>query len=627
MVPTHGSLRQRELGVLEVTQEETNSVSSSSSENGGLRIQAAPPAETVRASFESAVGATNPPAVVLSAASGGARDSKKKGGLRDKFNLKRSPKRSSSKPQTIAAQQGVYANVGGVNDVWVDQGGREVSVDGLETYAVAGAVSVPNLNSQKLDQAKEKKRHNILKLGGGGSKHDRAASTPPAGHTNDKNKKSKGHIGLHLHRTDKDVKTPKEPKTSKEGGKAHGKIHLGKGRGSKGGVVGAVAAGAAVVVIAPPGQERENEYGIALGSNESAVLPRPKSSSSSSRLSSRGKYAMALSPEAIKENFIKNTNHGSRSQSTASVEAGDYAVPSEPTLLVKSRPPRLQSRSSNSSSSGSKERRVEGPTVPMKGSEDHHRSRTVSSSTSRSSGTSRSLPHRASAFEATAAAGASKMDRGSKLKGDSPEIADNLLEGRRCMTNGYTSYTGTPVIVPLTITGKKILSAGSFTPIIGAKGSYNLEISPDKPTGTFRLTCSRSVSSAASDSPSSRVIRSSSVEPVHAARPEAASAVSKSTTLPAGGVASAGAGAAATALPAAGVVVGAAKGKDKKNKDKKTAKRQQSHSNNDGEDKLRKRDKVSAFFKRIFRRDKHGKRNNQTVYCETPPPFCYRDIL
>lgn len=331
--------------------------------------------------------------------------------------------------------------------------------------------------------------------------------------------------------------------------------------------------------------------------------------------------------------------------------------------------------------------------------------------------------------------GKQKKKKENKLKGDSAEIADNLFEGKRGMSGDYTTYTGEHTTVPLRLSHDDILSTGGkgFGPVIGAKGSYNLETTPDLPTGTYRATGgedwdvnggavivqksstdavqhsqpsfgspavvvapgspskqqksllkgdSAEIASNLVDAGSSRHSRSSyeggnpycgangvtaplsislanknaqlemygavegvrkgsisshssrrgsrsrSYSPGHLSDTGIALAASheanvyaappsveigKSATLPAGGsaaAAAAGAGASAT-LPAVGVVAAGGKGKDKK--DKKPRLRHRTHSQAEGEEKLRKRDRMSAFFRRIFKKKKKGGKLLQTL--------------
>ncbi|VDN99717.1 unnamed protein product [Rodentolepis nana] len=390
--------------------------------------------------------------------SGGSYGSSK-ASLRDKLHLKRGSRAS------VPISGNEYANPASVEDVWVEEGGPEYSADGPAVLAA----SVPNLSSQP-DKGKDKK---LLGHSGHSKKHH-STSSPPA------EEKKKGHGGFHFGRGSKKEKEPKPEKEKKEKKSLFGR------KSSKHGSNKDLSTVENVVVI--PEQSTVNEYANPEPSSEKRTLakiartaktspPSPRSLSKSSLRGSHGKGSYDIQ-EAERNYQFQSGTYQRASEGAAYANVDEAVVVA--LVTDQEQKTKLKGDSSNIASD-------------------------LLSSSAKSKGTVEfftendpylSIPlhlEDASILEATTndavlLSPKEEHKKKEKLKGSSAEIANDLIGNTPTLSNGIENYIGIHVVEPLILTQDSILSVygKSFSPVPGVKESYDLEKVPESPTDKYK---------------------------------------------------------------------------------------------------------------------------------------------
>ncbi|KAH9284253.1 hypothetical protein ECG_02962 [Echinococcus granulosus] len=522
LVPAHGSFRNKP--ALATTREEA-SLPLNAEIDQQPTIKSTVAAEPVQASSGPSVDAlasnvTTPGKGSSLPTSGKRSTDSKHRSLREKLHLKKGSK--TSVPDAV--QEENQYGAGSLEDVWVEKGGRELSVDGTGAFVVTGATSVPNLSMQS---EKEKRRFSLLR----GSKKSRSISSPPdnanaKGEGKDKKKRHFG--GIHIGKgSRKNAKGEKEPKSEKESKKksALGKKHLESQKISdKGG------AGASTIQVTE--RNVSAEYANPEPPSEKMKAPsvelankKPKASTPTfSHTASRGSF-MGPHPkgsydlgEAQKSYEVKRgTYHKIQSDTELAMASRSTSRSSD----SQNRSPRVgrdsrsRSRSASLTSTSSGASLEAGVDIAVVREESKTKKKSKSpkikgespviaarlmDSSARVKNSIESLTYTDPTLDIplhlTSAGGETidvvkeehkRKEMEGKIKGDSAEIADNFGVNRG-MSGDYDTYTGKHTTVPLKLTQDDLLSTAekSFMPIIGAQGSYNLETAPDTPAGTYQ---------------------------------------------------------------------------------------------------------------------------------------------
>ncbi|KAM3178222.1 hypothetical protein ACTXT7_002984 [Hymenolepis weldensis] len=454
VVPTHGSFRSKQ--TLATTREESDTYINAGEDiniiartaHEPVRASADPNVESFAVSGRSSSGKRDSVMSLSKRKNSGSRESLK-ASLRDKFHLKRGSKGS------IQASGNEYINSLSVEDVWVEEAGPEYSADGSGVFVAVGAASVPNLSSQP-EKGKDKKKLGIA----GHGKKSHSTSSPPG----EENKKPHG--GIHF---GKGGKKEKEPKPEKEKGTK--KSLFGRKSSKHGSNKDISVVGTAVI---KPEQSTAIEYANPDLSSEKVTLAAmavgSKISSSSSSSGSKGSLI----------------SHGRGSydidgaERKFQIQTGTYQRASGDSVAVE----------------------VDEKTkIKLKGDSSIIASNLmVGSAIERGSIESFTYDHpslniplqlegiskaKTSTNEAVFTASKEEHKKKEKLKGSSPEIADDLFENNRAISSKSGNYTGVQSSKPLTLTQENILSVSGrgITPIIGVKGSYDLEKAPEASTG------------------------------------------------------------------------------------------------------------------------------------------------
>lgn len=448
--------------------------------------------------------------------SAGVHDSKHRS-LREKLHLKKGSK--TSIPNAVQGEN--QYSTGSLEDVWVEEGGRELSADGAGAFVVTGAASVPNLNTQP---EKEKRRFSLHH----GSRKSRSVSSPPAdGNMKGEGKDKKKHLfgGIHISKgSRKDLKGEKEPKPGKESkkkspfGKKHPESHKTAGAGS-GAVLVTEKNVSADYVNPEPASEKVKVPLIELASRQPKTST-PASSHTASRSSligphPKGSYNLE---EAQKSYDVKHGTYKKMQPDSGPAMASRSASHSSGNRSPNvGRSSRSRSRSTSLTSTTSGASLDAGVGMAVAGEEGKRKKKSKSSkikgdspiiaaqmmdNSARVKNSIESLtytdPTLNIPLHLTSAGGETvgvskeehkRKEKEGKLKGDSADIADNLLGDKRGMSSDYITYIGTHTTMPLKLTQKDLLSTNgkSFVPIIGARGSYNLETAPDTSAGTYQV--------------------------------------------------------------------------------------------------------------------------------------------
>ncbi|VDK20060.1 unnamed protein product [Taenia asiatica] len=427
--------------------------------------------------------------------------------LREKLHLKKGSKTSIPN----AVQEESQHSTGSLEDVWVEEGGRELSADGAGAFVVAGAASVPNLNTQV---EKEKRRFSLHH----GSRKSRSVSSPPAeANVKGESKDKKRHLlgGIHIGKgTRKDSKGEKEPKPEKESKKklAFGKKHPESHKTSE--KSGAGSGTSADYANPEPLSEKAKAPLVELAARKSKTSA-PASSHTAPRGSLMGPYYKGSYnlEEAQKSYDVK---HGTYQKMQS--DAGLTMASRSASHSSGNRSPNVgRSRSASLTSTTSGASLDAGVGMAVAGEEGKIKKKSKSSkikgespviaaqlmdSSARVKNSIESLTYTDPTLDIPlhlTSAGGGTMDvskdehkrkeKEGKLKGDSADIADNILGGKRGMSSDYITYIGTHTTMPLKLTQKDLLSTNekSFVPTIGARGSYNLETAPDMLAGTYQV--------------------------------------------------------------------------------------------------------------------------------------------
>ncbi|VDD81802.1 unnamed protein product [Mesocestoides corti] len=547
LVPTHGSFRAKP--TLATNLEEP---SLSQEVSVPPAVIAAAAAEPVHAAMDSSMGSLTPTAISgkrslhgSGVAGSGHRESKHKS-LREKLHLKKSSKVSTS---AVTTEENQYANTGKFNDVWVEEGGRELSADGTGAFVVAGAVSEPNLHTRP---EKEKKRLSLLH----GSKKTRSASSPPAeasATAEGKEKKKKHHIGpLHFgHGSKHEGKSAKDAKKKTSSGKGleapQKSSTIGAAKVADGG--SAVGTGA-VLATQEVKLNSENSNIDPLHEPAPTLLAKAhgrqnSSSPGSSRPASqakpsvhlgghvkgfydlqeaektydvhRGTFRKVESGAAVAVGAESNrlSRRSSNSSTTSSRNAVAFEIAQNAQAFDFAAPPDARSRSASASSHSSTEslnklgagaaadtahtKKSKGKSGQLKGESPEiadqmlmgHATSLNSLENLTYTDPSLNIPLQLAGLSESVVSSSKDLHskKEAKLKGDASEIADNLLGERRAMSGEFTTYTSDNKTVPLKLTHEDLLSTGGkgFTPLVGPKGSYDLENSSSVPAGSYRL--------------------------------------------------------------------------------------------------------------------------------------------
>ncbi|KAL5109469.1 hypothetical protein TcWFU_009563 [Taenia crassiceps] len=440
--------------------------------------------------------------------------------LREKLHLKKGSKTSIPN----AVQEENQHTTSSMEDVWVEEGGRELSADGTGAFVVTGTASVPNLNTHL---EKEKKRFSLHH----GSRKSRSVSSPPADANmkgEGKDKKKHLHGGIHISKgSRKDSKGEKEPKSEKESKK---KSPFGKKRSESHKTQDKSGAGSGVILMTE--KNVSADYTNPEPPSEKVKAPlielagrKPKTpTSASSHVASRGSF---MGPH------LKGSYNLEEAQKSFDVKHGTYQkMHSDAGLIMASR---STSRSSGSrspyvpGSNRSRSRSIslvstasgtsldaDAVTTPA-GVEGTKKKKSKSSkikgdspiiaaqlvdSSARMKNSIENLTYTDPTLDIplhlTNADGGKmnvlkeehkRKEKEGKLKGDSADVADNILGDKRGMSSDYVTYTGKHATVPLKLTQNDLLSTNekSFMPVIGARGSYNLETAPDTLAGTYQV--------------------------------------------------------------------------------------------------------------------------------------------
>ncbi|VDM31658.1 unnamed protein product [Hydatigera taeniaeformis] len=450
--------------------------------------------------------------------SSGVGDSKHRS-LREKLHFKKGSK--TSIPSAVQ-EENQYAT-GSLEDVWVEEGGRELSADGTGAFVVTGAASVPNLATHS---EKEKRRFSLHH----GSRKSRSVSSPPAdanmkGEGKDKKKHHLG--GIHISKgSRKDSKGEKEGKSEKESkkklafGKKHPESH--KISDKSGASVGAVLVTEKNATVDYANPEPSPEKAKASLAEIAARKPKtstPISSHTPSHGSFMGPHAKGSYnlEEAQKSYDVKRGTYHKMHSDAGLAMAGRSISHSSGSRSPgfghdsgsRSRSASLTSTTSGASLdagvgmgiAGEESRKKKSKSSKIKGDTPSIAAHLMDSS-AKSRTSIENLTHTDPNLDIPlhlASLGGGTMDtskeehkrkeKEGKLKGDSAEIADNILGGKRGMSSDYITYIDTHTAVPLKLTQKDLLSTNgkSFGPIIGSRGSYNLETAPDSIAGTYQV--------------------------------------------------------------------------------------------------------------------------------------------
>ncbi|KAM7535414.1 hypothetical protein Aperf_G00000093479 [Anoplocephala perfoliata] len=482
VVPTHGSFRAKPS--LATTREESDNYVNAGEDLNPM-IKVAPAPQTVKSSADPTVDTT----VSGIASSGklgsnlslsGKKNPEKKLSLREKFQSKKSSK-GSVNAASIGGHERV--NAGSAEDVsFGEGGGPEFSADGADgVFHVTGAASVPNLSSHP-DKGKEKKRFTLSK----GNKKSRSTSSPPGGLKADEEEKKKHFLGLHFGKGGKKEKEPKPEKKSK--------VSVGR-KSSKPGsakaipAVGSGAAGAEYITTndvfdIPDPHLETGKVTLASMAKQSKIAPSASLHNSSLMGShAKGSYNLDSAEKTLniqQGKYQRTSADGGISLSggiNGSTAAGIGGVGIS---IDDGHNKKLKGESANIAA-----QLMDGPAV-NRGSTEFLTNYDPSLEIPlhlESSGDKGAVGIAAGSFKEE-----NKKEKRSKLKGASAEIADDLLGNNRGMSSEFVTYTGTHITEPLRLTSDDLLSVGgkSFTPILGSKGSYNLETVPDIPTGTYQ---------------------------------------------------------------------------------------------------------------------------------------------
>nr|CDS25942.1 Galectin carbohydrate recognition domain [Hymenolepis microstoma] len=442
VVPTHGSFRAKP--TLATTLEEPD-VYMNSGEN--INIVSRTTHESVHAYADPNVsgGRTN----------SGSRGSSK-ASLRDKLHLKRGSRGSIPTPGNE------HVNPASVEDVWVEEGGPEYSADGPTVLAA----SVPNLSSQP-DKGKEKK---VFGHSGHSRKHH-STSSPPA------EEKKKGHGGFHFGRGSK---KEKEPKPEKEKGS---KKSLFGRKSSKHGSNKDLSTVETAMVV--PEQSTVNVYANLDPPSEKRTLATiarstkasPPSPLTLSMKTSHGKGSYDIQ-EAERNFQLQSGTYQRASEGTA------YSNIEEAVILTKTTDQEPKTKLKGDSSTIASNlltgtARAKG-TVEFFTENDPYLNIPLSlEETSRVEAVTNDV---------VLASPKAERKKKEKLKGSSSEIANDLFGNNLAMSNEFENFTGTHVIEPLILTQENILSVNgkAYTPITGTRGSYNLEKVPESPSGKYQ---------------------------------------------------------------------------------------------------------------------------------------------
>lgn len=485
VVPTHGSFRAKPS--LATTREEPDTYTNAG-EDLNLMIKATPGPQPVKSSADptietavSGVAASGQRGSTISLS--GKKNSEKKLSLREKMHMKRGSKGSINAP---ANEEHNSITAGGAEDVWVEEGGPEFSADGAGVFAVAGAVSVPNLSSQP-EKGKEKKRISISH----GRKKSRSTSSPPDGGKVDEKDKKKHFLGLHFGKGGKKEKEPKPEKGSK-------KLSLGRKSSKPGSTKDISVVGAGVVAAEEitaddyVNSDRHIEPGkvtlasIAKQSKTSAPSPL-QGGIRSSPMDSHGKgsYDLELAEKAfeVQQGTYQLTSADKRISLSGGVNGSIGAgIGSVAVSIDDDHAKELRGESANiaaqlDSSAG------------KRGSTELYTNYDPSLDIPLHLENSSDIGAVASGIAAVSSKEENKKkEKRPKLKGSSAEIADDLLGNNRGMSSEFVTYTGTHITEPLRLNSEDLLSVNGkgFTPIIGSKGSYDLANVPDTSTGTYQ---------------------------------------------------------------------------------------------------------------------------------------------
>lgn len=457
VVPTHGSFRSKQ--TLATTREEPDTYVNAGediniiarSAHEPVRASADPNVDSFAVSGRNSSGKRGSIISLSKRKNSGSRESLK-ASLRDKFHLKRGSKGS------IHASGNEYVNSLSVEDVWVEEAGPEYSADGSGVFVAVGAASVPNLSSQP-EKGKDKKKLAVVTH----NKKSHSTSSPPG------EEKKKAHGGIHF---SKGGKKEKEPKPEKEKGAK--KSLFGKKSSKHGSNKDISVVGATVI---KPEQNIASEYANPDFSSEGvtlAVMARgSKVSSSSSRSGSKGSLI----------------SHGRGSydidgaERKFQIQTGTYQRASGDNVIV-----------------GDDEKME----IKLKGDSSIIASNLmVGSAIGRGSLESLTYNHtslnfplqledikkaKTSTSEAVFTVPKEEHKKKEKLKGSSSEIADDLFGNNRAISSKFDNYTRVRLLMPLSLSQEDILSVNGkgIVPIVGVKGSYDLEKAPEAPTGKYQ---------------------------------------------------------------------------------------------------------------------------------------------
>ncbi|VUZ53234.1 unnamed protein product, partial [Hymenolepis diminuta] len=452
VVATHGSFRSKQ--TLATTREEPDTYINAGED---INIIARTANEPVRASADPnvesfAVSGKRDSTMSLSKRKNSGSRESLKASLRDKFHFKRGSKGS------IRTSGNEYVNSLSVEDVWVEEAGPEYSADGSEVFVAAGAASVPNLSSQP-EKGKDKKKLVIV----GHSKKSHSTSSPPG----EENKKSHG--GIHF---GKGGKKEKEPKPEKEKGT---KKSLFGRKSSKHGSNKDISVVGTVPI--KPEQTITTEYANPDISSEKVTLAAmavgSKISSSSSRSGSKGSLI----------------SHGRGSydidgaEKKFQIQTGTYQRASADNVVVEFDEKTKKKLKGDSSIIASNF--MVGSATGRGSIESLTYSQPSLDIPLQLEGITKA---KTSTGEAVFIAPKEEHKKKEKLKGSSPEIADDLFGNNRAILSKSLKYTGVHSSMPLTLTQENILSVNEkgITPIVGVKGSYDLEKAPEGPTGKYQ---------------------------------------------------------------------------------------------------------------------------------------------
>ncbi|KAL5970289.1 hypothetical protein TSMEX_002031 [Taenia solium] len=529
LVPTHGSFRNQPSMAIN---REDGRLSLNAEFDQQLTVKSTVAAEPVQASagpsFDMLASNTSTPGKLASLPLSAKRstgqsavvyDSKHRS-LREKLHLKKGSKTSIPN----AVQEESQYSTGSLEDVWVEEGGRELSADGAGAFVVAGAASVPNLNTQV---EKEKRRFSLHH----GSRKSRSVSSPPAeANVKGEGKDKKKHLlgGIHIGKgSRKDSKGEKEPKPEKESKKklAFGKKHPESHKTSE-------KSGADSGTILVAERNVSADYANPEPLSEKAKAPLVELAARKTKTSTPASSHIATRGSLMGPHY-KGSYNLEEAQKSYDVKHGTYQkMQSDAALTMASRSAshssgnrspnigrsnRSRSRSASLTSTTSGASLDAGVGMTAAGEEGKIKKKSKSSKikgespviaarlmdgSARVKNSIESLTYTDPTLDIPlhlTSAGGGTMDvskdehkrkeKEGKLKGDSADIADNILGGKRGMSSDYITYIGTHTTMPLKLTQKDLLSTNekSFVPTIGARGSYNLETAPDMLAGTYQV--------------------------------------------------------------------------------------------------------------------------------------------